>query len=130
MQVNSVNNQQQSFGMAFTKMNDSAKKALKKRIKEKDFAKLQDLINSQNNNKNVNIYLYTTGPDSTRLGANIYPTSVSSSSNICMQSPREGFINSLRSPLHFIESLCNKANKMSAKVEENSKMDNLFKSLD
>ena len=59
MQVSSVNNQQQNFGMAFTKMGDGAVEALKKRLKEKDVAKLQELIDSQKANKNVDIFLYT-----------------------------------------------------------------------
>ena len=115
MQVSSVNNQQQSFGMAFTKMGDGAVEALKKRLKGKDIAKLQELIDSQKANKNVDIFLYTVGSsDSTRLGANIFPKSPSQT-GILMKQPSEGILEMLRSPIHFVESLCKKADKMSAK---------------
>lgn len=98
MQVSSVNNQQQNFGMAFTKMGDGAVEALKKRLKEKDVAKLQELIDSQKANKNVDIFLYTVGSsDSTRLGANIFPKSPSKT-GILMKQPSEGILEMLRSP--------------------------------
>lgn len=129
MQVNSVNNQQQSFGMAFTKMGDGAAEALKKRLKEKDVAKLNELIASQEGNKNVDIFLYTVGGhESTRLGANIYPKSISTTEFLMKQSS-EGFLGGFRSPIHFIESLCQKANKMSAKIDAEAKLNNAIDSL-
>ena len=128
MQVDSVNNQQQSFGMAFTKMGDGAVDALKKRVKQKDLAKLQELIDSQKTNKNVDIFLYTVGGhDSTRLGANIFPKSPSST-NILMKQPCEGLLEMLRSPIHFVESLCKKADKMSAKIDAEAKLNNAIDS--
>lgn len=129
MQVNSVNNQQQSFGMSFAKMSDSAADALKKRLKEKDVAKLNELIASQEGNKNVDIFLYTVGGhESTRLGANIYPKSTSTTEFLMKQSS-EGFLGGFRSPIHFIESLCQKANKMSAKIDAEAKLNNAIDSL-
>ena len=129
MQVNSVNNQQQSFGMSFAKMSDSAADALKKRLKEKDVAKLNELIASQEENKNVDIFLYTVGGhESTRLGANIYPKSISTTEFLMKQSS-EGFLGGFRSPIHFIESLCQKANKMSAKIDAEAKLNNAIDSL-
>lgn len=129
MQVNSVNNQQQSFGMSFAKMSDSAADALKKRLKEKDVAKLNELIASQEGNKNVDIFLYTVGGhESTRLGANIYPKSISTTEFLMKQSS-EGFLGGFRSPIHFIESLCQKANKMSAKIDAEAKLNNAIDSL-
>ena len=129
MQVNSVNNQQQSFGMSFAKMSDSAADALKKRLKEKDVAKLNELIASQDGNKNVDIFLYTVGGhESTRLGANIYPKSISTTEFLMKQSS-EGFLGGFRSPIHFIESLCQKANKMSAKIDAEAKLNNAIDSL-
>lgn len=129
MQVNSVNNQQQSFGMSFAKMSDSAADALKKRLKEKDVAKLNELIASQEGNKNVDIFLYTVGGhESTRLGANIYPKSISTTEFLKKQSS-EGFLGGFRSPIHFIESLCQKANKMSAKIDAEEKLSNAIDSL-
>lgn len=129
MQVNSVNNQQQSFGMSFAKMSDSAVDALKKRLKEKDVAKLNELIASQEGNKNVDIFLYTVGGhESTRLGANIYPKSISTTEFLMKQSS-EGFLGGFRSPIHFIESLCQKANKMSAKIDAEAKLNNAIDSL-
>lgn len=129
MQVNSVNNQQQSFGMSFAKMSDSAADALKKRLKEKDVAKLNELIASQEGNKNVDIFLYTVGGhESTRLGANIYPKSISTTEFLMKQSS-EGFLGEFRSPIHFIESLCQKANKMSAKIDAEAKLNNAIDSL-
>ena len=129
MQVNSVNNQQQSFGMSFAKMSDSAADALKKRLKEKDVAKLNELIASQEGNKNVDIFLYTVGGhESTRLGANIYPKSISTTEFLMKQSS-EGFLGGFRSPIHFIESLCQKANKMSAKIDAEAKLNNPIDSL-
>ena len=124
MQVSSVNNQQQNFGMAFTKMGDGAVEALKKLLKEKDVAKLQELIDSQKANKNVDIFLYTVGSsDSTRLGANIFPKSPSKT-GILMKQPSEGILEMLRSPIHFVESLCKKADKMSAKIDAEAKLNN------
>ena len=129
MQVNSVNNQQQSFGMSFAKMSDSAADALKKRLKEKDVAKLNELIASQEGNKNVDIFLYTVGGhESTRLGANIYPKSISTTEFLMKQSS-EGFLGGFRSPIHFIESLCQKANKMSAKIDAEANLNNAIDSL-
>ena len=129
MQVNSVNNQQQSFGMSFAKMSDSAADALKKRLKEKDVAKLKELIASQEGNKNVDIFLYTVGGhESTRLGANIYPKSISTTEFLMKQSS-EGFLGGFRSPIHFIESLCQKANKMSEKIDAEAKLNNAIDSL-
>ena len=129
MQVNSVNNQQQSFGMAFAKMSDSAADALKKRLKEKDVAKLNELIASQEGNKNVDIFLYTVGShESTRLGANIYPKSISTT-GVLMKQPCEGLLGVFRSPIHFIESLCQKADKMSAKIDAEEKLSNAIDSL-
>lgn len=129
MQVNSVNNQQQSFGMSFAKMSDSAADALKKRLKEKDVAKLNELIASQEGNKNVDIFLYTVGGhESSRLGANIYPKSISTTEFLMKQSS-EGFLGGFRSPIHFIESLCQKANKMSAKIDAEAKLNNAIDSL-
>ena len=129
MQVNRVNNQQQSFGMSFAKMSDSAADALKKRLKEKDVAKLNELIASQEGNKNVDIFLYTVGGhESTRLGANIYPKSISTTEFLMKQSS-EGFLGGFRSPIHFIESLCQKADKMSAKIDAEAKLNNAIDSL-
>ena len=129
MQVNSVNNQQQSFGMSFAKMSDSAADALKKRLQEKDVAKLNELIASQEGNKNVDIFLYTVGGhESTRLGANIYPKSISTTEFLMKQSS-EGFLGGFRSPIHFIESLCQKANKMSEKIDAEAKLNNAIDSL-
>ena len=56
MKVIRVENQQQNFGMSF-KIDPCAEKILKKRLKEEDLAKFQELISSQKNNKNVDIFL-------------------------------------------------------------------------
>ncbi len=129
MQVSSVNNQQQNFGMAFTKMGDGAVEALKKRLKEKDVAKLQELIDSQKANKNVDIFLYTVGSsDSTRLGANIFPKSPSKT-GILMKQPSEGILEMLRSPIHFVESLCKKADKMSKNIESTQNVNDVVDSV-
>ena len=129
MQVSSVNNQQQSFGMAFTKMGDGAVDALKKRVKGNDIVKLQELIDSQKANKNVDIFLYTVGgADSTRLGANIFPKS-HSKTEILMKQPCEGLFGMLRSPIHFVESLCKKADKMSDQIDAEAKLNNAIDSI-
>ena len=46
MKVIRVENQQQNFGMSF-KIDPCAEKILKKRLKEEDLAKFQELISSQ-----------------------------------------------------------------------------------
>ena len=75
MKVIRVENQQQNFGMSF-KIDPCAEKILKKRLKEEDLAKFQELISSQKNNKNVDIFLCP--PEFSffhdrKLGANIFP---------------------------------------------------------
>lgn len=116
MKVTRVNNQQQNFGMSF-KIDPYAERILKKRLNEVDLAKFQELILSQKNNKNVDIFLCP--PESSffndrKLGANI--SSKKNTDKIPI-SINESLFTIFRSPLHFIELLCKKADKMSKNIE-------------
>lgn len=117
MEIRNTVTPQQSFGMAFRNISDGAKEALRARLKADDVGKYKELLNSQVNNKNVDIYLYSVdGLESTKLGANVYPKG--GFGNIRAQLLEESWPHILRNPLKFIELTCKKADKMSAEIDK------------
>ena len=128
MKVIRVENQQQNFGMSF-KIDPCAEKILKKRLKEEDLAKFQELISSQKNNKNVDIFLCP--PEFSffhdrKLGANISPKKYTDKIPISIS---ESLFTIFRSPLHFIELLCKKADKMSKNIESTQNVNDVVDSV-
>lgn len=125
MQVNGVSPQQQSFGMAFQKMDKNVLEVVNSRIKEKDVAAFKELIKAQDANKNVGIVTFADGKN--RLSANIFPLDMNN--GVRMISLRENWLEALRSPIHFIKTVCQKADKMSKEVESKSKISDAINSL-
>lgn len=125
MQVNGMRNQQQSFGMAFQKMNKGVLDVVSSRLKEKDVAVFKELIKAQDANKNVDIVTFADGKK--RLSANIFPTETNN--DVHMVTISEGWLDALRSPLNFFKSVCKKADKMSKEVEVKNRISDSINSL-
>ncbi len=115
MQVySSTNNRSaQSFGMSLM-MNQTAIEALRKRVKDVDLDKVNNMLHNLKCRENVGVTLYTTNPNSTRLMANLYPEDVSL--GVKTTNPKEGLFHQFRNPVNYLASLINKANAMEKEI--------------
>ena len=129
MQVNGITNNpqpKQSFGMSLS-MHDGAVAALRKRVKDADFEKLNNILNNLKERKEVGVTLYTTSPNSTRLMANLYPTNISL--DIQTRYPKEGLFHQFRNPIKYLASLVDKANAMEREVAKAKARNDVFEKL-
>ncbi len=128
MQVyNSMNPQPaQSFGMSLT-MHQTAIEALRKRVKDVDLDKVNNMLKNLKDRDNVGVSLYTTNPNSTRLMANLYPTDISL--DIKTRYPKEGLFHQFRNPMKYLASLVDKANAMEREVVKAKARSNVFDKL-
>ncbi len=128
MQVNKVNSYQQNFqGLQF---HDGVTDVLKKRVKTSELQMLQGIISEIKNNKQVDAVVYLAGgKNSEKLGANISPNKIIDGVN--SDYVNEGLLYKFKNPIAFFNSVRNKVNKMTNKIEntiyKNKVIDNFTK---
>lgn len=113
MKINNIQSTQQSFGSFH--LHAGVREALGKRASKEELEAISKIFEHQKSNPNVSITLFTSGQNSTRLGANIWHKE--NGYNLLSVQKKESIFYRFTHPLSFIDKVSKKADKMSDDVE-------------